>query len=162
MAPSAVPRLARPLLLATALDSLLFGLWAALRPADLFRLLGVPLPEGSFYLWQVHVGILSREAMSSPRVHDAFLLWQLVGLLLLAHFVFLLLAALRPMGRSGLALAPLLGRALLAGLWLWLLETDRVSLPGAPLRALMAHDALVAAALGAFLFLRKGPAPGPG
>ena len=155
MAPSAAPRLSRPLLLAAALDSLLFGLWAALRPADLFRLLKVPLPEGAFYLWQVHVGALSRQAMRSPRVSDAFLLWQLLGLLVLVHFVFLLLAALRPGPRGGLALAPLLGRALQAGLWLWLLGTDRMSLPATPLAALLAHDALVTAALAGPLFLAR-------
>jgi hypothetical protein len=160
---AAAPRLARPLLLAAALDSLLFGLWAVLRPADLFRLLDVRLPDDAFYLWQVHVGVLSRKAMGAPRVSDAFLLWQLLGLLLLVHFVFLLLAALRPASRGGLALAPLLGRALQAGLWLWLLGTDRISLPVTPLAALLAHDALVAAALAGALFLIKrhaDPIPG--
>ena len=146
-------RLSRLLLWAAALDSLLFGLWAVLRPADLFRLLDVRLPDDPFYLWQVHVGVLSRKTMSSPRVSDAFLLWQLLGVLLLAHLVFLLLAALRPAARGGLALAPLLGRALLAGLWLWLLGTDRVSLPRAPLAGLLAHDVLVLAALGVSLAL---------
>ena len=147
MAPSC---LSRPLLGAAALDSLLFGLWAALRPADLFRLLGVPLPDDAYALWQVHVGVLSREAMSSPRVHDAFLLWQLLGLLTLVHCVLLLAAALRPAALGGLALAPLLGRALQAGLWLWLLGTDRVRLPVAPLAVLLAHDVLVVAALVVF------------
>jgi hypothetical protein len=147
------PRLSRPLLLATALDSLLFGLWAALRPADLFRLLDVPLPADAYYLWQVHVGVLSRQAMSSPRVSDAFLLWQLLGLLLLAHCAFLLPAVLRPASLGGLALAPLLGRALLVGLWLWLLGTDRVHLPVTPLALLLAHDAVVTAGLAAVLFL---------
>jgi hypothetical protein len=147
--------MARPLLLLAALDSLLFGLWAVLRPADLFRLLGVRLPDDAYSLWQVHLGVLSREAMSSPRVRDAFLLWQLLGLLLLVHFVFLLLAALRPASRGGLALAPLLGRALQAGLWLWLLGTDRVSLPARPLAVLLAHDGLVTAALAGFLFLAR-------
>jgi hypothetical protein len=148
------PRLARPLLVAAAADSLLFGLWAVLRPADLFRLLDVPLPADAYYLWQVHLGVLSRQAMSSPRVSDAFLLWQLLGVLLLVPFLFLLLAALR----GGLVLAPLLGRALLAGLWLWLLATDRVSLPRPPLAGLLAHDVLTLAALAGFLFLarRKG------
>ena len=146
-------RLSRLLLWAAALDSLLFGLWAVLRPAGLFGLLGVPLPDDAFYLWQVHVGVLSRKTMSSPQISDAFLLWQLLGVLLLAHLVFLLLAALRPAARGGLALAPLLGRALLAGLWLWLLGTDRVSLPRAPLAGLLAHDVLVLAALGVSLAL---------
>jgi hypothetical protein len=155
MAPSAVLRLSRPLLLAAALDSLLFGLWAVLRPADLFRLLGVPLPDDAYHLWQAHVGVLSREAMRSPRVSDAFLLWQLLGLLVLVHFIFLLLAALHPGLRGGLALAPLLGRALQAGLWLWLLGTDRVSLPVTPLAALLAHDGIVTAALAGFLFLAQ-------
>jgi hypothetical protein len=153
MTTPAAPRLCRPLLWAAALDSFLFGLWAVLRPADLFRLLDVRLPDDPFYLWQVHVGVLSRKTMSSPRVSDAFLLWQLLGVLLLAHLVFLLLAALRPAARGGLALAPLLGRALLAGLWLWLLGTDRVSLPRAPLAGLLAHDVLVLAALGVSLAL---------
>jgi hypothetical protein len=149
-------RLAPPLLLAAALDSLLFGLWAALRPADLFRLLDVALPADAYCLWQVHVGVLSRRVMSSPRVSDAFLLWQLLGLLLLVHFVFLLLAALRPASLGGLALAPLLGRALQAGLWLWLLGTDRVSLPVTPLAVLLTHDILVGAGLAGPLFLPGG------
>ena len=150
------PRLSRPLLLAAALDSLLFGLWAVLRPADLFRLLDVPLPADAYHLWQVHVGVLSRRAMSSPRVSDAFLLWQLLGLLLLVHFIFLLLAALRPAARGGLALAALLGRALQAGLWLWLLGTDRVHLPVTPLAVLLTHDVLVAAGLAGALVLPGG------
>jgi hypothetical protein len=151
------PRLARPLLLAAAADCLLFGLWAVLRPADLFRLLDLPLPADAYYLWQVHLGVLSREAMSSPRVSDAFLLWQFLGLLLLGHFALLLPAARRPAALGGLALAPLLGRALQAGLWLWLLGTDRVRLPVAPLAALLAHDVGVAAALaGCLLLTRRG------
>jgi hypothetical protein len=160
MTTPAAPRLCRPLLWAAALDSLLFGLWAVLRPADLFGLLGVRLPDDPLSLWQVHVGALSRQAMSSPRVSDAYLLWQLLGLLLLLHFVFLLLAALRPAARGGLALAPLLGRALLAGLWLWLLGTDRVSLPRAPLVVLLAHDAFVTAVLTGALFAKPQAARG--
>jgi hypothetical protein len=155
-------RLSRPLLLAAALDSLLFGLWAALRPADLFRLLDVPLPDGAYHLWQVHVGVLSRRVMSSPRVSDAFLLWQLLGLLLLVHFAFLLSAALRPSSRGGLALVPLLGRALQAGLWLWLLGTDRVHLPVTLLAVLLTHDILAAAGLAGFLFLPGDASAGGG
>jgi hypothetical protein len=147
------PRLSRPLLLAAAVDSLLFGLWAVLRPADLFRLLDVPLPADAYHLWQVHVGVLSRDAMSSPRVSDPFLLWQFLGLLLLIHVTFLLPAAMRPSSRGGLALAPLLGRALQAGLWLWLLGTDRVRLPVPPLVVLLAHDVVGTAALAVCLFL---------
>ncbi len=147
------PRLSRPLLLAAALDSLLFGLWAVLRPTDLFRLLDVSLPADAYYLWQVHVGVLSRDAMSSPRVSDAFLLWQLVGLLLVVHVAFLLPAALRPAKLGGLAVAPLLGRALQAGAWLWLLGADRSHLPVTPLAALLAHDVLVTAVLAGCLFL---------
>jgi len=47
--------------------------------------------------------------------------------------------------------------ALQAGLWLWLLGTDRVRLPVAPLAGLLAHDLIVAAALaGCLFFARRG------
>ncbi len=153
MAVPAGPRLSRPLLLVAALDSLLLGLWAVARPADLFRLLGVALPENPVSLWSVNLGVLSRQAMFAPGVHDAYLLWQLLGVLTLGHCALLLWAAARPGERAGLALVPLLGRSLQAGLWLWLLGTDRVRLPAGPLTFLLAQDLLIVALLAGLLFL---------
>ncbi len=94
-----------------ALESLLTGLWSIFLPDGLFRLLEM-----------------------SPR---DVILWRGLGLLLLSHVPCLILAGWRPAVWRYLALVPLLGRALLAGLWTWLLCTDRVVLPRAPLYGLL-------------------------
>jgi hypothetical protein len=65
---------------------------------------------------------------------------RLLGLLLLAHVPCLALAD-RPPYR-GLVWLPLVGRALLAGVWLWLLAADRVPADRADLLGLLAHDAV--------------------
>jgi len=115
------------LLFVAALDAAVCGAWAVLRPGDLFALLR--LPPGD----------------------DGLLLWRLVGVLYLMHAVILPAAAFAP-GWGGLALAPLLGRFLLSGLWLWLLgRPDRAPDVGA-LVVLLAHDAVWLPCLGAFLW----------
>jgi hypothetical protein len=98
-----------------ALDSLLYGGWAVLRPGGLFVFLEMAPP------------------------HDAFV-WRLLGLLVLAHVPCLILAALRPATFRGAVLVPLLGRLLLAGAWLWLLAGPIPAARPAVL-ALLAHDA---------------------
>src|SRR5438874_1395589 len=90
----------RGLLLLAALDAAAAGAWGVSRPGDLFAML--------------------QQAPSD----DGLLLCRLLGLLYLMQAVFLFLAAFRP-GFVGLTLAPLLGRMLLCGLWLWLLGSGR-------------------------------------
>src|SRR5437660_1664391 len=105
------------LLLLAALDSLAVGLWASLRPGDLFDLL----------------------RMEPPR--DA-ILWECLGAVAVAHAVFLGMLVVWPEALGPLVLVPLIGRALSLGAWLFLLGTDRVSLPPTPLGLLAAHDAV--------------------
>jgi hypothetical protein len=130
-------RAARALLLLAALDSIAYGTWAVVLPAGLFGLLGTTPPA------------------------DALLLWRLLGAVLVGQ-AWCLLAAARKAVDVGLVLVPLAGRALLGGVWLWLLFTDRIALPPAPLWALFAHDAawsmvvLIAAGL-----CRGIPGPAP-
>jgi hypothetical protein len=108
----------RAILWLTALDSLLLGLWALTRPGDLCALLQI----------------------APPRDPDA-LLWPLNGALTLTHAYCLLLAFARPGRNVGLVLPPLIGRALLAAVWLWLLAAGH---GGAwPLGWLALHDAVV-------------------
>jgi hypothetical protein len=109
--------LARSLLLVAAADSFAAGAWAVLRPEALFALLGTPASA------------------------DALSLWRLLGVLLVGQGLCLIPAAWRPADCGGLVLVPLSGRLLLCGAWLWLLGTPRVSLPPAPLRLLLLHDA---------------------
>ena len=125
----------RALLLLAACDSLGAGLWLALRPADWLHFLQAP---------------------ASP---DAPPLARVLGVLLVGHAPCLALAAgskaagTSRAARRGLVLVPAFGRALLVGLWLWLLGTDRVSLPAGPLLTLLAHDGAVLALCLAFLAL---------
>ncbi len=93
--------LRRAFLALVAVDSLLTGLWLVVVPTGLFQLLEIP-----------------------PR---DLILAQGLGLLFLAHVSCLVLAAGRPADYRGLALVPLLGRALLAGMWTWLLLSDRIT-----------------------------------
>ena len=142
--------LVRVLLLLAALDALAGGLWALLRPRDLFAFLGMA-PRADAYAWELF------RPGASPR--DAGL-WHLLGLLSLAQAGFLLAALPRPVERAGLAVAPLLGRALGLGLWLWALGAaatfppHRVPFPErAPLAILAAREAVWLAALGAFIVM---------
>jgi hypothetical protein len=124
----------RWLLVLAALDSLLAGAWAVAWPADragsLFALLNVEPPR------------------------DAFL-WRGLGGLLLTHVVCLALAAWRPARWGGLALVPLIGRALQCGVWLWLRNTDRVHLPAGVLDGLLVHDVIWLPILAGFLYLAR-------
>jgi hypothetical protein len=95
-----------------AIDSLVMGLWLVFVPLGLFDLLGMP-----------------------PR---DLVLSQGLGVLFLAHVSCLVLAAGRPAEYRSLALVPLLGRALLAGLWTWLLLSNRVAPPRPVLYGLLA------------------------
>jgi hypothetical protein len=142
-------RLCRVLLLLAALDGLAGGLWALLWPQALFDFLGMAARSDAGF-WQ----LFTRD-LSAPR--DAGL-WQVLGLLALANGAFLLVAAWRPRELGGLALVPLVGRALLAGLWLWALGTTftfperRVVFPDRTRLALLAaHDGAWAVVLAAFL-----------
>jgi hypothetical protein len=125
-------RLTRGCLLLAALDTAVAALWVALRPADLLAFLGVA---------------------ATP---DAVLLARALAALMLAgQLPCLALAAARPAAAGDLAVVPLLGRALLAGVWLWLLGADRVEVPARPLGLLLAHDGLCLAALGVPLAARR-------
>jgi hypothetical protein len=117
----------RVLFVLAALDSFAWGGWAALRPADLFAWLQTTPP------------------------HD-LLLWRLLGALTIMQGVFLVAAAARPESLGPLVLVPLVGRLLAAVTWLWLLGTDRVHLPAAPLLALAVHDGLWVPLFAWFIF----------
>jgi hypothetical protein len=124
-------------LLLAALDTTLAALWVVLRPSALLAFLEL-----------------------TPS-RDALLLAQALGALMLGGQVpCLVLAAARPVTAGALALVPLTGRGLLVGLWLWLLGTDRVAVPGRPLGLLLAHDGLGLAVLGVFLAARVPGARG--
>jgi hypothetical protein len=120
-------RLAQTILVIAALESLLQGAWALFYPEGLLSLLA---------------------ARQAP---DALLLERALGLLIWAHVPCLALAAVRPMVWGDLVLVPLVGRALTAGLWLWLLGTDRVELATQPLILLAGHDLLWVALFIGFL-----------
>jgi hypothetical protein len=122
----------RVLLGLVALDGIAFGLWALLRPGDLFQWFQLPdLPA------------------DGPR--DRLLLWTLLGGLNVTQAALTALAAWRPVEWGSLALAPLIGRLLGCGVWLFLLGTDRIDVPDGPLVILTLHDAVGAAILAAFL-----------
>jgi hypothetical protein len=127
------PRLWKGLLTLAAVDAAVAGAWAVCRPTDLFALL--------------------QQAPSD----DGLLLCRLLGLLYLTQAAFLLLAAFLP-GRAGLAWAPLLGRLLSCGLWLWLLGSARF---GTTVGVLLAHDAVWPPLLTAFLWTRRTRRPIP-
>jgi hypothetical protein len=137
---SVVPRLWMGLLVVCALDTAVTGVWAVLRPGDLFALLQQPPDD------------------------DGFLLCRALGLLYVTQALFVILAAFRPRC-AGLALAPLLGRLLACGVWLWLMGSGRMPSAVAALLALLANDALWPPLLAAFLWARRpvtrGAAPGP-
>jgi hypothetical protein len=116
-APSPAARLLQLLLLVAALDSLGAGAWAALDPDALFRQLQV------------------------PPTRDSRLFCRVLGALTFTHAPCLVLGALRPRQWGGLVVVPLIGRALLAGVWLWLLHSDRVRPSPEVLRWLLIHDA---------------------
>jgi hypothetical protein len=124
--------LGRALLLLAAADALAAGGWAVLWPAGLFALL-----------------------QTAP-THDSLLCWRVLGALTLGHVPCLVLGAARPAVYGGLLLVPLFGRALQAGVWLWLLGSERLPLPRRPLGLLLAHDLFWLAALAGLLLAWRG------
>jgi hypothetical protein len=123
----------RLLLLLAALDSLALGLWAVLRPQDLFALLLMPLSDAA---------------------HDRLLLWRALGLLALAHAGLLAILVWRPEMDGPLVLVPLIGRALGAGLWLWVARAERLDLPSLTRPLLLAaHDAVWLPVFAGFLLI---------
>jgi hypothetical protein len=122
--------LRRAFLALVAVDSLLTGLWLVFVPAGLFHLLKIPPSD--------------------------VVLSQGLGLLFLAHVSCLVLAAGRPANYRALALVPLLGRALLAALWTWLLLSERVT-PYRP--ALYGLLALALVWLPGLAWTLRGPSP---
>ncbi len=130
-------RLLPLLLLLAALDSLAAGTWAALDPDALFAWLQV------------------------PPTRDGRLFCRVLGVLTLTHAPCLALGALRPRQWGGLVVVPLVGRGLLAGIWLWLLNTDGVRPSQDALRWLLVHDAAWLPLFIAFLVVagRQGKRP---
>jgi hypothetical protein len=124
--------LGRALLLLAAADALAAGAWAVLWPAGLFDLL---------------------ETAPSP---DSLLCWRVLGAFTLGHVPCLALGAARPAVCGGLLLVPVFGRALEAGVWLWLLGSERILLPRRPLGLLLAHDLFWLAALAGVLLAWRG------
>ena len=110
--------LSKILLLAAALDSAVMGALALIYPSILFHFLLIPANN------------------------DGLLLCRLLGVLFLAHGPFLFLAARQPRVYGGLTLAPLFGRMLSCGVWLWLLGSGRTPADHAALLVLLAHDAV--------------------
>jgi hypothetical protein len=152
----------RWVLLLAAFDAAGWGLVEGIRPALLFDRLGVA-PRHDTWAWQL---LVKRgdppEGIPAPR--DAGL-GQLLALLSLAQAGFLALAGWRPRTLGGLAVVPLIGRALGSALWLWALGAastfpdNRIpfSAPGV-LLALTVHDAVWLVLLTAFLLVwrRRG------
>src|SRR5713226_272455 len=139
MGPSAAPPLPgrsvwRLLLLLAALDTLALGLWATMEPSSLFTFLQMPL------------------SLQIPP--DRLQLWWALGFVALAHAGFLAILTWRPEAYGPLALVHLIGRALQAGLWLWVCGTDRLQWPSlVPPLVLAAHDAVWLPVLAGFLFV---------
>jgi hypothetical protein len=128
--------MALALLVLAAIDSLVMGAWACWRPQDLFAFL---------------------QTTGSP---DALLLCRALGAIWIFQGVCLFFAVVRPAENGLVVLLPLSGRMLLCGVWLWLLGTDRVTLPADRLRMLLLHDAIWVPIFGGFLLVRpRAPSP---
>jgi hypothetical protein len=131
MAASPGARLLPSLLLLAAFDSLVAGTWAMLAP-------------DAFFAW-----------LQLPPTHDGRLVCRVLAALILTHAPCLVLAALRPLRWVGLVVVPLVGRALLAGVWLWLLNSDRTHPAPSVLRWLLVHDAVWLPLLVVFVWRAK-------
>src|SRR5437660_5360743 len=101
-------RFFQALLFLAAVDSLAYGLWAWFQPHWLFEWLQ----------FATHKAISWKLFKAQFETADEVFLWRTLGLLLVAHTVLLLLAAWRPRSLAALVWAPLIGRVLMAGLWL--------------------------------------------
>jgi hypothetical protein len=117
-----------------AVDSAVVGLWALLRPEDVFR--WVQLPE-----------------VSGGVPGDRLSLWSLLGVIALVYSLFLGILIWQPARTGPLALAPLLGRLIGCGFWLFVLGSDRVELADGPCLLLAAHDAFWALMMAGFLMV---------
>jgi hypothetical protein len=113
----------RVLFALATVDSLVIGLWAVARPADLLGFLNVP-------------------DLTAAANHDRLLLWRVLGLLGLCHALFLGIVVWRLEEAATLVLVPLVGRLLGVAVWLWALASERSRLPQTPLLLLALHDAL--------------------
>jgi hypothetical protein len=111
-----------------ALDSVVAGGWAILRPEQGFALLQIPPPQ------------------------DAFLL-RVLGGLLIGQGLCLIAALLRPLEWGGFVWAALLGRLLLGGVWLWLLGAGRM--PMQPALLLLVHAVLWLPGFAVFLAMQR-------
>jgi hypothetical protein len=132
--PSSGARLLALLLILAALDSLAAGTWAILDAPALFA-------------W-----------LHAPPTRDGLRLCRVLGVLTLTHAPCLVLGALRPRQWGGLVVVPLVGRAVLAGVWLWLLNADRVHPSPEALRWLLVHDAAWLPFFAVFLVVARWPA----
>jgi hypothetical protein len=94
-----------------------------------------------------------------PGSEDGLRLCRGLGWLLLAQGATLVAAALWPTSQGALVLFPLSGRALLCGVWLWLLGAQRIALPPEPLLVLLLHDAMWLPVFVVFLFFRRWALP---
>ncbi len=96
---------------------------------------------------------------------DGLLLCRLLGFLYLVQAFFLVQVVRQPAIYGGLTLAPLIGRTLSCGVWLWLLGSTRTTADHAALLALLAHDAvwlpIFGGALGLSLWNRRGNEKAP-
>jgi hypothetical protein len=144
-------RLVQITLLVTTVDCLVYGLWALSWPCGLFASLQFTTHES--IKWKLLGGQL--------KAADEVLLWRVLGCLFLAHAILLAFAAWRPRSLGSLVYVPLIGRGFLVGLWLWLLDSERVEIPAEPLCWLAAHDGalviLFAGFLAWHLFRRDAP-----
>jgi hypothetical protein len=131
----AMQALSKVLLLLAALDSAVMGALALIVPSLLFHFLQI------------------------PNNNDGLLLCRLLGVLFLAHCPFLFLAARQPRVSGGLTLAPLFGRMLSCGVWLWLLNSDRTPADHATPLVLLIHDAVWLPIFAGFLWHRSKITP---
>ena len=138
-------RLFQIVLLIGAADSLACGLWAWFQPEKLF----------DWLQFTMHAPIETKLPGVKFESADEVLLWRALGVIFLAHSVLLVLAAWRPRRLGSLVYVPLIGRALLLGLWLWLLGSDRIELSSAALRWLAAHEGVWIVFFVAFLVWDK-------
>jgi hypothetical protein len=128
-------------LLLAAVDCLVYGLWASLRPEGVFEWLQCG----------THKAISWKLFKAQIESADEVLLWRTVGVLILAHAVLVVLAGWRPRSLVSLVWVPLIGRGLMLGLWLWLLGSDRVEMARLPLWVLAGHEVAVLVLFGVVL-----------
>jgi hypothetical protein len=121
-------------LVVAAMDCLAYGLYAWFRPEWLFEFLQFTTHPAIDWEKILHV------SLKSP---DEVLLWRLLGVFFWAHAVILVIAAWQPRRLGSITWAPLIGRGLMVGLWLWLLGSERLHMARNALWVLVGHDAAV-------------------